>query len=239
MTIDREMLAAYAEGQLDDAGRARVEAAIAADPSLAEDVAAHHALRQRLQAHFAPVLDMPLPGRLLEAVGNPPPAADVIDLNAVREGATKMRPAFKQRWILGGAIAASLALGLVLGSQIENNDPIGHANGELIARADLDRALTIQAAGRETQPVRILLSLRSGDGHYCRVFETAAMAGLACRNENRWAIERLQSGNTQPGGQYRQAGSALSEIMAAAQAMAPEGAMDREEENTALKRGWK
>lgn len=245
MTIDRETLAAYAEGQLDGAELARVEAAIAANPALADEVAAHRAVRERLKAHFAPVLDMPVPQRLIDAVRMPPPTAEVIvDLGAARaakaqKAAQKPRPAFLSRWVAGGAIAASLALGLVMGSQLPGGGPIASQNGALVAQGTLDTALTTQLASADPQPVQVLLSLRNTDGRYCRVFQADAMAGLACRDNDRWAIERLQSGGAQGSAQYRQAGSPVGEIMAAAQAMAPNGALDKKQEIAARNGDWK
>ena len=239
MTIDREMLAAYAEEQLDAADRARMEAAIAADPALAAELAAHRALRERLRAHYAPVAEMPVPDRLIDAARSPARAGEVIDLDGARaKRAEKTRFSLPSRWIAGGgALAASLALGLLLGSRI-GGGPVGSADGQLVAEGALDRALTAQLSAAEPQPVRILLSLRDADGRYCRIFETEALAGLACREKGRWAIERLQSGGGQPGGDYRQAGGAVGEIMAAAQALAPEGALDQREEAAARARNW-
>ncbi|MCE7796199.1 hypothetical protein LWE61_06435 [Sphingobium sufflavum] len=244
MTIDRDTLAAYAEGQLDEADRARVEAAMAADPALAEDVARHRALRARLQARFAPVLDMPVPDRLLDAVRAPVATAQVVDLNAVRvaraETVSRAAPARRiTGWITGGAIAASLAIGLILGGQIPGGGPVGTVGGRLVAQGALDTALTTQLASADPQPVQILLSLRNGEGRYCRVFQTDGLSGLACRDEGRWAVERLQNSGAATGGQYRQAGSAIGEIMAAAQAMAPDGALDRQREQIALEMGWR
>jgi anti-sigma factor RsiW len=48
MSISPEMLAAYADDQLDGADRAMVEQALAQDPALAQEVATHRALRARL-----------------------------------------------------------------------------------------------------------------------------------------------------------------------------------------------
>jgi anti-sigma factor RsiW len=61
MSISPEMLAAYADDQLDGAERAMVEQALAQDPALAQEVATHRALRARLVAHFAPILEETLP----------------------------------------------------------------------------------------------------------------------------------------------------------------------------------
>lgn len=231
MTIDRETLAAYAEGHLDTAEMARVEAAIAADPALAEEVATHGALRDRLQAHFAPVLEMPVPDRLLDAAR---PSAKVIDLASARKARTP-----PLRWIMGGAIAASLAIGLILGTQIPGSSPIGNADGHLVARATLDKALTTQLASAEGQPVRIPLSFKSQDGRYCRVFDTGAMAGIACRTDKAWVIDRLQSSGKGDDTLYRQAGSTMGEIMATAQDMANSSTLSLSQETAARNGGWK
>ena len=64
MTPDDEMLMAYADGELDPLAAKRVEREIAANPELAATIEAHRALRRRLGAAFAPVLDAPVPDRL-------------------------------------------------------------------------------------------------------------------------------------------------------------------------------
>src|SRR5207253_696626 len=63
MSYSEETLMAYADGELDPAARAALEAAMAADPGLAQRVARHQALRARLRAALDPVLDEPLPQR--------------------------------------------------------------------------------------------------------------------------------------------------------------------------------
>jgi len=240
MTINREMLAAYAEGQLNEEGRALVDAAMAADPSLAEVIAQHRALRERLQARFNPVLTMPVPDKLANAVRVSPPKAEIADLNVARAAkADKMRnPAF-MRWAMGGSIAAALAIGLVVGNQMPGGGSPSGMDGQVIAQGALDEALTKQPASMAQQPVKVLLSLRDTEGRYCRVFQASETAGIACRNEDRWAIERLQKGKPLPGEQYRQVGSELGEIMTAAQDMASKGALNPEQEQEALKSGWK
>ena len=61
MTIDRETLMAYADGELDLLAARRVEQAIAADPSLAEQVERHRALTASLRAAFSVVGQAPVP----------------------------------------------------------------------------------------------------------------------------------------------------------------------------------
>ena len=86
MNIDDQTLMAYADDELDAATRAQVEAALARDPALAARVEEHRALRAELNAAFDPVLDEPVPDRLLAAV-KPPVRGDSapIDLASVRQ----------------------------------------------------------------------------------------------------------------------------------------------------------
>src|SRR5205823_341693 len=103
MNFSDETVMAYADGELDAASRAALEAAMATDPQLAQRVARHRALRERLRAALRPVLDEPLPERLLEGVrGAPAPrhAANVVAL--------KRKAAPRWSWPQLGAIAASL-----------------------------------------------------------------------------------------------------------------------------------
>ena len=240
MTINREMLAAYAEGQLNEEGRALVEAAMITDPSLAETIAQHRALRERLQARFNPVLTMPVPDKLAEAVRASAPTAQIADIDTARVArAEKMRSPSFSRWVMGGSIAAALAIGLVIGNQMPGRGSPSGSDAQVVAQGALDAALTTQPASTAQQPVNVLLSLRDTEGRYCRVFQTIETAGIACRDDDRWAIERLQKGKALQGKQYRQAGSELGEIMAAAQAMASKGALNPEQEQEALESGWK
>jgi hypothetical protein len=70
--ITEELLMAYADGELDGAehaaDRARIEAAMRADPDVAQRIESHRALRQQLSATFDRVLDEPVPDRLIAAV---------------------------------------------------------------------------------------------------------------------------------------------------------------------------
>src|SRR5690606_11603626 len=68
MTIPPELLAAYADGELDAEAARAVEAEIAGNPALQAQLAAHRALRARLAAHFAPIAEQPVPERLKQAV---------------------------------------------------------------------------------------------------------------------------------------------------------------------------
>jgi len=62
--MNEEQLHAYADGQLSLEGQARVEAALLASPGDAARVRAWMRQNELLRAHFAPVLNEPIPDRL-------------------------------------------------------------------------------------------------------------------------------------------------------------------------------
>ncbi|MEO8559590.1 MAG: anti-sigma factor [Rhodospirillales bacterium] len=62
--VDKAMLHAYADGQLDAALRATVETWLAEHPEIAEDVQEWRAQNEALRAAFDPVLEQPIPARL-------------------------------------------------------------------------------------------------------------------------------------------------------------------------------
>lgn len=244
MNFSEETLMAYADGELDPPTRAALEAAMAADPGLADRVARHRALRARLQAAFDPVLDEPLPPRLIESARGAPvqrPAAKVIPL--------RRAAAARWSWPQIGALAASLVLGTLLGPLVLHppggGAPVLTRDGQMFASGSLARALTEQLASRQppTAPVQIGVSVRARDGAYCRSFvlrEQGAIAGLACRERDAWRLEVLEQ-STAPAasGGYRAAGSAVPPSVARALDEMREGdALDAAAEAAARERGW-
>jgi hypothetical protein len=241
MTIDPETLAAYADGELSPEDALKVEEAIAAHPDLARQVEAHRALRAQLAAHYDPILEAPVPDRFMDLL-KPRESAQVIDLAAVRRAREEQNPPrpVRVRWAMGGALAASLALGLFLGRAVVPTGPVASEDGQLVARGDLADALTTQlASARDGKDVRVLVSFRAKDGNYCRGFEQGRTAGIACRDGADWRIVCTQSGTLLVSqGSYVQAGSQAAEIMTVAQDMAAGNALDSTAERKARDAGW-
>lgn len=69
---DRDTLMAFVDGQLDAARAAQVQRAIDADPHLAAQVQALQQQNAALRAALDPLLDEPVPARLLQRVAAPP-----------------------------------------------------------------------------------------------------------------------------------------------------------------------
>lgn len=129
---DRE-LHAYADGQLDDARRAVVEARLAADPAAAAKVAAYRRQNARLHALLDPVLSEPLPARLRK-----PPSA---------------RPALRYAAMVGW-LAVGLATGWIARGPL-GSGPQGRA-AEAIASLPQQAAIAHAVYSAEVQhPVEV------------------------------------------------------------------------------------
>jgi hypothetical protein len=243
MTFDEETLIAYADGELDAATRAALEAAAASDPQLAARIARQRALRARLEAAFAPVLAEPVPERLLASTRGavPLPGAS----NVVR-----LEPRARPRWSWPewSAIAASLVLGALLGPLLSGpqagNGPVDTRTGQMLASGVLARALSEQLASAQPPgaPVEIGVSFSDKDGGYCRTFvlrERQALAGLACRAGSAWQVVTLVRSGTPAANGYRQAASALPPAVAGTLDELIAGApLDAAGEAAARARGW-
>jgi len=230
--IDTETLMAFVDGELDELGMARVERAIAADSALAKRVAAERALKARLAAHYAPVLDAPLPDRLTALFDRErfDQERKVVDI------ATARRP---RGWIVTAmAMAACLLLGLFVGRGVMPAAP-GADGGALVAGGSLATALDTRLASAQpaNAAIRIGLTFRAQDGAMCRTFEGPALDGIACRAGKTWQLRRTVSDPAAARTDYRQASS--GSLMDAAQAMMAGDPLDATAEKAARDGGWK
>jgi hypothetical protein len=201
MTISDELLAAYVDGELEGAERARVEQAIAQDSQLAQRAAQQRALRERLRGAYDSVLQQAVPKRLAQAarLAAAPGPAQVIDLARVRAERAR-RGSQRSVKVRRLTIAASLVVGLMAGVVLQRLSTSAALtefhDGSLLARGTLARALSEQLAGAAPAgaEVRVGLSFKSRTGNYCRTFAVSGshlMAGLACRDQEQWQVLNL------------------------------------------------
>jgi len=216
-----------------------VEAAMRADPAVAAAVERHRALRADVFAAFAGVLDEPVPARLQAAAA--PAASAAVRVDALAAAGARPLPA-RWRWGQAGALAASLAVGVLVGALAFRGGGAPFAPGAdgVVAQGDLARALSTQlAAAQDSGPVRVGVSFVGRDGGYCRSFQMGTAAGLACRSGEQWRIPVLAEG-AQAGDGYRQAGSALPPaVLDAIDARIAGPTLDAAAERAARDGGWK
>ncbi|WP_305096647.1 anti-sigma factor family protein [Croceibacterium aestuarii] len=231
MSVTPEELAAFADGELAEPRRAEVAAEVAQDAALAEQLRRHNELKAKLGAHFAPVLDAPVPDRLTQMLGGG--EARVADIAAARQRREARRGIPRWAWIAGPALAASLALAVFL--------PRGGSLPEGYAGPDVASALDGQlvATQGDDARVRVLVSFRDRDGDYCRAFSAAAQSGIACRDDTGWKLEFRGPGHVQSGTDYQMAGAENADLLARAQDMAAGPAFDAAAEAAAKEKGWR
>jgi hypothetical protein len=231
MNISDDLIAAFADGELDAADRARVEAAIVADPALAEKVAAHQALRKLLAAHYAPLTETAVPAHLTQLLSPKAESAEVVSFAAERQ--KRGLAPLVRRWapIAGPAVAASLIL--ALWQPWQSGVPEGYARGQLAAALDTQLVATQDAAS----DTRILLSFERDGGGLCRAWRGDDAGGIACRDNQGWKIEQQFALDGAQSSEFRQAGSE-ADLLAAAQDMAAGAALDAAGERSARDRNW-
>jgi hypothetical protein len=262
MTYSDETLMAYVDRELDPAAAAAIDVACAQDPQLAARVQRHRQLRVAVHGAYATTLSEPVPDRLLLLAhgaerATSAPAPKVVDLAAVRaarDARTEAAPS-RARWdrlgVWGGALAASVALGVWIGSAflrepLAPSETFAAAGGHLLARATVAQALDQQLASAqaETATVHVGLSFVSREGLYCRTFtlRDPALGGLACKNGADWRVQTLaqaSANGAQPGG-YRMAGSPVPEaVLRSVDQMIQGAPLDAADELAAQQHGWK
>lgn len=234
MKFPPETLMAYADGELDADTRRAIEAEMAVDPQVAQEVERHRALRADVGGAFAGVLDEPMPDRLLRAAKKSPASA---------------QPRRRWSWPEYGSIAASLLIGILAGRAIlhpesESRLVATGSDGRVVAGGALAQALSEQLSSQDGTQIDIGLTFRSRSGEYCRTFGAHApnpVVGFACRDAESWRVDMLSTApRVQAGGAYRMASTQLPApvVQAIAERMQGE-ALDADEEAIARQRRWR
>lgn len=195
-----EQFFAWLDGELDPGEAAEVEKRVAADPNLAKAAAEHRALVTQLRGAFDPVTEAGVPDKLRSAVRTPSP---VTELAGWRERRKSQRPPIQQ-W---AAMAATLAVGIVVGTMVRTDDgsPLELRGGQMVAASALDRALDTQLASAASGNTRIGLTFRDRSGTICRSFVSDGSSGVACNQNGHWRIHGLFAVPEGQGGSYRMA----------------------------------
>lgn len=240
MSVTQEQLMAYADGELAGVEKALVEAALAEDADKRAAVERHRVMRAKLSGAFAPVLDEPVPQRLVDAVRAPAPAEKVVDLAAAREKRASSGWG-RREW---GAMAACLMVGVLFGGgALRTPEPIMRAtvNG-FEARGSLAQALDSKLAADAGGAVRIGLTFRDDTGAPCRTFAagSGAVSGLACRDGERWRVEMAVAGERQAPTQFRTAAvDTPAAVLALVEDKIDGAAFDARQEKSARDGGWR
>lgn len=261
MSFPDDVLMAYVDGELDGETTAAVDAAVAQSPEFAARVERQRALRRTVCAAFEPVLQEPMPQRLLDTARG---AAAMPVASRIAPGGTgAVRAVLSPRrwaWFEWGAMATSVALGVLVGGVFLGNsrhvpmvaettaDFVADRTG-MLARGALARALSEQLASTQPPdaPVRVGLSFVSTAGEYCRTFAlqeggaAARLGGLACKRGGEWRLQVIAQDDRRGGvsGGYRMAGIEVPPpVLRAVEDRMRGSALDAEAERAAQQRAW-
>lgn len=237
---DDDMLMAHADAQLDAATAAEIEALMARDPGVREKVRRYRETAELARAAYDPVLDEPVPERLLAAARRQPvsiagPAPSPVPANVVAFRPRRQAPL----WTLPLAASMALAIGLSAGWWLGGGQS---STGDLVSAA-LERSAsgeTVRSGGTALTAASVFPGT---DGRWCRDFtrrqgdDTAS--GYACRTgEGQWTVEALLPGDD--AGAYAPASEeepAALEALVAADRSGP--ALSATEEAALIARGWR
>ena len=232
---DEELFFAWLDGELERDEAARVAAQVASDPALKAKADRHRNFGSRLRGAFDPVV---------AEAGAPPrfSSPDVIDFQArhSQHTARKARPmSVATQW---GAMAATLAIGIAVGSMLQSapDEPVARENGVLVASASLENALyTGLASAPAAEGARIGLTFRDKSGAVCRSFTDRKVSGLACRDGGDWQIRGLFQGEEGYAGDYRMASGEDPRLAALVDERIAGEPFDAAAEKAAMEQGWR
>lgn len=249
MKITDEELMAYADGELPPLAAKRIEAAMAEDADLAARVARFRAVRRALKTAYDSVVSEPVPEHLRALLGDvaasepapsaPRAASAPVHLAAAREQRTRRfgPPAW-------AAMAASLVVGVLAGRALLQPSADLFTRDGLYAAPSLAEALDTQLASQGARnATRIGLTFRAQSGEVCRTFAHEARqrvtSGLACREEERWAVRMALTEASEAAADYRQAGSSSPAVLEAVDEIIAGEPFDAEQERQARDAGWR
>ena len=234
MSISEETLMAFADGELPADEVQRVAAALDADPALARKLDRMRRAKEALKGAFAGQLDLETPARLLAPFASLP-----------RRGASVIafpQTARRPLYLLAAAACAALVFLTGRASVGDGATMFARADGAIVARGDLDKALDGQAAGANAGArIQIAMSIPDEGGGYCRVFRLEASTGLACGEAGQWRIDALAASDsaTDASGYATAAGELPEIILNAANQRRAGDPLDADAERRAMREGWR
>lgn len=224
--ITEEMLMAYADGELSQNERRRVEAYLVANPAAAKRVADFVRSGRALARMFDAPMHEPVPARLLAAVLSTPPTA-VRPVGAVSI-ASRLRALFQpmlagsSSWPAWAGVSCGLLVAGAVGWGLSPAavPPSAAVNASAELRGVLEHgamgATQSIGTGSSASAVTPVLTFLSQSGSYCRQYDRSLAAGgrvsgVGCRQTSgEWYIEIEAAAASGSGSGYKVAGRAAA-----------------------------
>lgn len=232
-----ELLSAYADGELSEADRRRVEQLLETDANAREAFKTIERAGRHLHQAYLPTYYEEPPERLMQAL-------------SIQPSERRLRlPGWLTLGSAGGAAFAGLLLGWMGAASFQlaaTDDPVfvAKADGLVAGRAMtefLDAAKSGEAGTVGGQSSVVALSFRASDGQACRQFQTGSVMAIGCRRAGEeWLIHATSQTAALPGtGYVPAAGGGPAAIEAAIASLGIADVYDASMEDAAIRDGWK
>lgn len=250
MNRDQERVSAYLDGTMSPEEAAAFEQEIKGNRELAAIVERWRGNDALLRAAYATPKVGEISDALLGRLGlvDNQPADNVVAIDGFRKrsAAQNDNPASpKWRWPLVGSIAASLVVGVTVGS-FWIAKPSGIAGEAAFQTAMNGSASGVAVALSDSERLTPILSFEAKDGRFCREFalegHAAGNQGIACKSDNQWTVEALvKGGGALPSnGEIRTAGGKDGASLDAAYSrLGASDPLNAQKENIYISNGWK
>ena len=248
--LDLQKLMAYADNELDDVEKGKVEALIARDSQAADIVKRFKESRDLMKESYSEILDQPVPEHLVKTIRNHRSKAKVLSF---RSFLTQKRSFSWPSMALAACIA--LIIGVIAGKIIDNQ-PM--ENLAAMPAAELfQNVLETQPTGKKStasnleQSITPKLTFSRESGQICREYERQSpaelMLGVACRNkEGKWiTMVEIDSSfiapptDTSTSTEYSPAEGSPDLMAAVLAALGAQKSLTADEEQRLRERGWK
>ncbi|MEM8935717.1 MAG: hypothetical protein AAGC77_04860 [Pseudomonadota bacterium] len=243
--VSPERLSAFLDGELSELEAAEIKSRLNAEPQLREALERQRDLKNAIAAAYDDVLDQPVPQHLIDTVME-------TEKEAVSEKVVAFRPRTFLRFAQPMAIAASLAIGLVVGALLSANNGAftEFRNGQAVIASAHTGAFQSTTSGAAISSrageVRFVETFVSKDEQLCREFELSAnddlSAGLACLHAQEWRLVALapRTAPRAPSGAYTPAAGSSDDAISAISGEIKEGAaLSLKEEAAVIARNWR
>jgi hypothetical protein len=190
-----EKLNAFVDHELDSEQRAEMEALVAGDDHVKARVSRMRTNDDLVRSAFDAPMAAAVPDRFLSTIDSglaKHANATVVSLKTHLTRASNDNG--KPWWQIGGALAASLAVGLFFGTQLAptaDDATVSVALNDALNSTPSAQSVVLKSGERMTPQ---LTFARAGGG-YCRQFSIAAgnstRTGVACNRAGQWSVEAL------------------------------------------------
>lgn len=245
--IADELLSAWLDDELAPAERARVDAALAAQPALAARLQQLRLANELTRRHAGAIDQLPL-RPALQALLAQAAETSAATAAAERSGATilPLRARITRQWqqlhpsTLALAASLVLAVGLSIGVMQRNADDT--QDGFALHAALLEQVAsgdTLQIGATSLSP---RFSFRATDGNWCRVYRvdeaSRSLDNIACREGDAWTLQVSVPAAQQDAGVYVPATSEAASLDAELDRLMQGAPLALDTEARLLREGW-